>query len=300
MNEGPDEGNLAVIISGVILLFFGWRPLGRLVGRLIPIPIQVGTVVGIGLLTALAGSTEIDLVEKGNYTILKMGHISPRICIAFSGIIIICCAMSFHWKGSFCIAVIFCSVVWWWYDNSFPDSLAAVPSIDTVSFTSVNTDNTALLTVDLVFLYLLYLNGLMTSLSNLAVLTREDSTIPRGRWIYVMCGLFTIAAGFMSSSPILVSPESSASIKEGAKTGLSAVVAGLLFLVAYFFSPVFELIPATGTSPVLIMIGIILIQNVSRIDWRNITHAAPAFIVLFYIPFTYSVIQGKYDCSYCS
>ncbi len=293
MDEGPNEGSIAVVLSGIILLFFGWRPLGRLVSRLIPISIQVGTVVGIGLLTALAGSTEIDLVQKGTYTILKMGRITSKICIAFAGVIIICVAMSFHWKGSFCIAVIFCSVVWWWYDYSFPDSIADAPVMNFIDFEDSNKDNTILLTVDLVFLYLLYLNGLMTSLSNLAVLTREDSTIPRGRWIYIMCGVFTILAGLSSSAPILVSPESSASIKEGAKTGLSAVVAGILFVLASFFSPIFESVPATGTSPVLVMIGIILIQNVSRIDWKNITNAAPAFIVLFYIPFTYSIIQGK-------
>jgi AGZA family xanthine/uracil permease-like MFS transporter len=146
---------------------------------------------------------------------------------------------------------------------------------------------------DLVFLYVLYLNGLMTSLSNLAVLTREDSTIPRGRWIYIICGGVTIASGLLSSAPILVSPESASSIKEGAKTGLSAVVAGVLFLIASLFSPIFEHVPGAGTSPILIMIGVILLQNVARIDWRNITNAAPAFVVLFYIPFTYSIIQGK-------
>lgn len=133
----------------------------------------------------------------------------------------------------------------------------------------------------------------MTSLSNLAVLTREDSTIPRGRWIFIVCGIFTIISGLVCSVPILVSPESSASIKEGAKTGLSAVVAGLLFLLSLFFSPLFENVPSAGTSPVLIMIGVILFQNVSRVDWRNIAYAAPAFVVLFYIPFTYSIIQGK-------
>jgi AGZA family xanthine/uracil permease-like MFS transporter len=49
-----------------------------------------------------------------------------------------------------------------------------------------------------------------------------------------------------------------------------------------------------GTSPILIMIGIILLQNVNRIDWRNLSNSAPAFVVLFYIPFTYSVLQGSF------
>lgn len=66
-----------------------------------------------------------------------------------------------------------------------------------------------------------------------------------------------------------------------------------LMLLRTVIYPLFLLqVPPTGTSPVLILIGIILFQNCSRIDWRNISYAAPAFIVLFYIPFTYSVIQG--------
>jgi AGZA family xanthine/uracil permease-like MFS transporter len=186
-----------------------------------------------------------------------------------------------------------CSLIWWIYDNDFPTSVATVPSVDTASLKGINSSKIPLLTIDLIFLYVLYLNGLMTSLSNLAYLTREDSTIPRGRWIYIMCGGFSILAGFLSSAPILVSPESASSIKEGAKTGLSALVAGVLFLASSFFSPVFEKVPGAGTSGILIMIGVILFQNVGRIDWRNLSNSAPAFVVLFYIPFTYSIIQGK-------
>ncbi len=290
---GPQEGSLATVISGIALLFFGWRPLGQFVSRLIPIPIQVGTAVGIGLLTALAGSTEINLVVAGDYTILKMGNITAEICIAMGGMIFICVGMRYHLKGSFAIAIIFCSFIWWIYDDDFPEAIAVAPKVSTINTSGLKNQDIPLLTLDLVFLYVLYLNGLLTSLSNLAYLTRKDSTIPRGRWIYIICGGVTVLSGCLSSAPILVSPESASSIKEGAKTGLSAVVAGVLFLLASFFSPIFEKVPSAGSSGVLIMIGIILFQNVGRIDWRNLSVSAPAFVVLFYIPFTYSIIQGK-------
>lgn len=290
---GPREGNYGVIISGALLMLVGWRPLGNLIKQLIPLPIQVGTVVGVGLLTTLAGSTEINFVIGGTYKILRMGHITQEIVIAFAGVIMICVAMRHHIKGSFCLVVIFCSLLWWIYDRSFPEEVFAVPTVTYAAFNNeVDNSHLPLLTVDLLFLYVLYLNGLMASLSNLAVLTREDGATPRGRWIYILSGLFTICGGLISSAPILVSPESSAAIKEGAKTGLSALVAGVLFLFAAFLGPLFERVPSAGTSPVLIMIGVILFQNVNRIDWRNVADAAPAFVVLFYIPFTYSIIQG--------
>jgi AGZA family xanthine/uracil permease-like MFS transporter len=286
------EGNIAVILSGVLLMIFGWRPLGVLTARLIPLPIQVGSAVGIGLLTALSGSTEIDLVVRGDLTVLTIGKITNEICIAISGVVIVSVALNYHVKGAFCIAVIFCSLLWWIIANDFPASIAGEPEIRFASINNIETKNIPLLVLDLVFLYLLYLNGIVTSLSNLAVLTRKDGATPRGRWIFILSGIFTIIGGLLCSAPVLVSPESSASIKAGARTGLSTVVCGFMFIISLFFFPIFQKVPAAGTSPILIMIGVILFQNVNRIDWRNVSDAAPAFVVLFYIPFTYSVIQG--------
>ena len=65
-------------------------------GRLIPLPIQVGTAIGIGLLTALAGCTDINVVERGTYNILKFGAVTPEICIAFFGVFIICVAINYR------------------------------------------------------------------------------------------------------------------------------------------------------------------------------------------------------------
>jgi adenine/guanine/hypoxanthine permease len=293
-NCSSNTANISVVVSGVLLVLLGWRPLGKFIGRLIPLSIQAGTAIGIGLMTALAGSTEIDLVIQGKYAILKMGKITPEVWIAFTGVVIIAVCIFYHIKGSFCLAVIFCSIVYWANTSTFPSSIGATPILATIDFKNTTfSENEFFLTSDLLFLYILYLNGLLTSLSNLASLSRDDSTVPRGRWIYIMCGIFTIIAGLLSAPPILVSPESSASIKEGAKTGLSTVVCGFLFLLSIFLAPLFRQTPAAGTSPVLIMIGVVLFQNASRVDWRNVVKAVPAFIVLFYIPFTYSVVQGK-------
>jgi AGZA family xanthine/uracil permease-like MFS transporter len=97
---------------------------------------------------------------------------------------------------------------------------------------------------------------------------------------------------YVYSLPPLISSPMSIGIKAGAKTGLSAVICGLLFLVSMFMSPIFQQVPHAGTSPVLLVIGTMLFQNVNRIDWSDIKDAAPAFCVLFFIPFMYSVVEG--------
>jgi hypothetical protein len=99
-------------------------------------------------------------------------------------------------------------------------------------------------------------------------------------------------SGFTSGPPILISPESAAGIKAGAKTGLSTLICGILFAIACFFSPLFAAVPAAGTAPLLLAVGVVLFGNVRRIDWSSIKEAIPAYCCLFFIPFTYSILRG--------
>jgi AGZA family xanthine/uracil permease-like MFS transporter len=291
-NLGPAEGSRVVIISGFVILLCGLRPLDKFPSMLIPNCIQVGTSIGIGLITALAGSTEIGLVEQGDYTILKMGQITPQIMIAFAGIIIICVATEYRIKGAFCISILFCSSIYWMHTWNLPN-LFSFPVVETIYETLLPTKPASIqLTVELVFLYLVYLDGLVASLSRAANLSREDGTLPRSRWLYIVTGAFCICSGALVSAPILISPESSVAIKSGARTGLSAVVCGMCYLLAVFCGPLFKSIPSAGSAPILIMIGALLMQNSARVDWKNIQDAAPAFIVLFYIPMTCSILTG--------
>jgi xanthine/uracil/vitamin C permease (AzgA family) len=280
----------------------------------------VGAAVGIGMLTALAGATEIDLVVPGDGTIVSMGKITVEIMIAIAGdqsspicsfpqpppppppppcictmtgVIIIAAALHYHVKGAFCLALVFCSVVWWSYDDSWPQSVVRAPTSEVIdTFFGEHISDGLILSANLIFLYLLTLSGLVSSLSSLAGLVREDNSIPRNRWLFLVCGVATCLSGLMSGPPILISPESASGIKAGAKTGLSTVVCGLLFGLSVFFGPVLENVPHAATAPLLIAVGIVLFQNVQKLNWKVITESAPAYVVLFFIPFTYSILQG--------
>lgn len=285
-------GSAAVMISGAILMVLGYYPLHRFVCRIIPLPIQVGTAIGIGLLTALAGAVEVNFVVRGTNNLLMMGNITPEILLSLTGVIIICATQHYHVKGSFAISLIFCAIVWWGYSNTWPKEIVSLPSIDHIDTSGFNNPMVLDLTSDLLFLYILFLSGLISSLSNLAQIAREDGATPRGRWVFIIAGLMTVMSASLNGAPILVSPESAAAVKVGAKTGLSAVVCGFLFLFSCFFAPIFENMPHPSTSPVLFCIGILLFQNVGRLDFRIIEDSGPAFVILFFIPFTYSLIQG--------
>lgn len=237
------------------------------------------------------------MVVPGNYTILTMGPITTKIVIAIFATIVVAAALHYHLKGAFIWGLLTGTTLWWVVSNEWPETLVTVPVLDfgNLSGAEMTTPMIHLL-FNLLFLYILLLNGLARGLSDLAQLSRDDGSIPRGNWIFIFCGLATMCSGYLSGPPILISPESAAGIKAGAKTGLSTVVCGLFFAIAVFFSPLFAAVPASATSPLMFFVGILLFQNVGRIPWNQPTKAVPAFFVLLLIPFTYSILCGGTVC----
>lgn len=189
--------------------------------------------------------------------------------------------------------MLFGSVVWWTHDASWPTSILRFPQLDTAhGFFAQHTTEGIILSFQLVFIYILTLSGLVSSMAGLGGLIRTDNTTPRNRWIYVVCGGVTFISGLLSGPPILISPESAAGIKAGAKTGLSTIVCGILFGLSVFLGPFLEEVPNAATAPLLFAVGIVLFQNVQKLNWKIITDSTPAYVVLFFIPFTYSILQG--------
>lgn len=261
--------------------------------QLIPQCIQLGTAVGIGLITALAGATEINLVKSGTYTIVDIGKITDEVVLAMMGFIVIAVALYYKVKGAFCITLVFNTVIWWTYKSQWPESVVDLPMVQYAEpFLSTDYLTQALLVFELFFLCLLTLSGLVRSMSDLCHLTRDDGTTPRNRWLFIMCGLITILSGYFSGPPILISPESTGGIKAGAKTGLSTCVCGVFFCLSTFISPIVREVPDVATAPLLLTVGVILSQNAKRIDWSDIRSAFPAFCCIFFIPFTYNILFG--------
>lgn len=247
--------------------------------------------MGIGLITALAGATELNLVVRGKYTIVDMGEFTDEVVVGIAALIIVTACLHYHFKAAFCTGLIFGTVVWWIISGEWPEAIVGSPytNNDTGHF---DEQRIILLVLNLLFLYILTLNGLARSLSDLAGLTKKNGAVPRGNLLFMICGLTTILSGYFSGPPILISPESAAGIKGGAKTGLSTLVCGILFGISVFFFPVFAAVPAAGTAPLLLIVGVVLFKNVKRIDWTDMKEAVPAYCVLFFIPFTYSILRG--------
>ncbi|PNP51492.1 hypothetical protein THARTR1_07932 [Trichoderma harzianum] len=124
------------------------------------------------------------------------------------------------------------------------------------------------------------------------VVNPKDGDFPRSTIAYCTDAAFISIGSLFGCSPVTAFIESGAGIAEGGRTGLTAVVAGLCFIVSIFFAPIFASIPPWATGCTLILVGCMMIRQITQVNWRYIGDALPSFVVMTFIPFSYSVAYG--------
>ena len=124
------------------------------------------------------------------------------------------------------------------------------------------------------------------------VVDPKEGSFPRATLAYCTDAFFISIGALFGSSPVTVFIESGAGISEGGKTGLTAMTTGLCFLISIFFAPIFASIPPWATGCTLIIVGCMMMRQVTAINWRYIGDAVPAFVTLIFMPFSYSVAYG--------
>jgi AGZA family xanthine/uracil permease-like MFS transporter len=147
----------------------------------------------------------------------------------------------------------------------------------------------------IVFLFMVFFDtvGTLVGVGNQAGLMR-DGKLPRARQAFVSDAVGTVAGAALGTSTVTSFIESAAGVEQGGRTGLTALVAGLLFLGALFLSPVIAMVGSYSaiTAPALVLVGSMMMGNVTRIRWDDFTEAFPAFLILLGIPLTYSIADG--------
>jgi AGZA family xanthine/uracil permease-like MFS transporter len=134
--------------------------------------------------------------------------------------------------------------------------------------------------------------GTATGIAEEAELQGPSGEIPRLRRLLLVDSASASIGGLFGASSATAYIESAAGVAEGARTGLHSVLVGVLFALAVFAAPLAVIVPAAATAPALIAVGFLMFQQITRIDFRALDTAIPAFILLVTIPFTYSISHG--------
>ena len=120
----------------------------------------------------------------------------------------------------------------------------------------------------------------------------ENGNFPGGDRALIADAIATCTGALLGTSTVTTFVESSTGVSEGARTGLSSVVVGVLFLLSCVLAPIAGIIPSAATAPALIIVGMFMIGNVSKVDWSDPEVALPAFLTIAIMPFAYSISDG--------
>lgn len=131
--------------------------------------------------------------------------------------------------------------------------------------------------------------GITYAVSKVAGLVGEDGQLEGGYWVFLSCGIGSIAAALMGCSPVIVLGESFAGVFVGGRTGLTSIVMGLCFIVAIPFAPIFKAVPLFASAPVLVLIGLDLLPLIQTLELRDVRQAFPSFCTILLMPLLFSI-----------
>ena len=160
------------------------------------------------------------------------------------------------------------------------------------SFDQIGVVSTLLLIFTLMLADFFDTMGTMTAIGAEAGLLDEDGIPPNTERILVVDSIAAAAGGVGGVSSNTSYIESAAGVGEGARTGLASVVTGVLFLLTILISPLVKVIPSEAAVPALVLVGFLMMQQVTEIDWKDLEIAIPAFLTIVLMPFTYSISVG--------
>jgi len=294
----------AVFWSGIIFLLLSVFNVRTLIVRAIPRQLRFAIAGGIGLFITLIGFSKAGFIIANPATIIGAGPMNAITLTFVFGLAITGIMLVFRIRGALIIGIVLTTLASIPIGRIWGDGLAklvswkgmfALPDLSLIfSLDLLGSIKFAMLPVIFSFLF----TDMFDSLSTLVGVAeagniKDHSGEPRNiKESLVVDSLATAFSGLLGTSSGTCYIESATGIEQGGRTGLTAVVCGLLFLPFMFLSPLLSMVPAIATSPALVLVGVFMMKPVADITWDELDNAIPAFFALVLIPLTYSITQG--------
>ena len=312
----------AVFIEGVIFIILSLTNVREAIFNAIPAQMKLAVSVGIGLFICFIGLQNSHIVVDGStlvslYSLENSFHTGTfnsegiSVILTMIGVVITAYLMYKGIKGGILIGMI---LIWGvgillelagiyipnpelGFYSLIPASIVSMPA--SVAPTFMKIDFSFIKSVDFfvvmfafLFVDLFDTLGTIIGCASKADMLDKDGKLPGIKGALLADAVGTTVGAVLGTSTITTFVESSSGIAEGGRTGLTAIVSGLLFVLALFFSPLFLTIPSFATAPALIIVGFMMVQQVVKIDWEDLLESIPAFICIISMPFMYSISEG--------
>lgn len=297
----------AVFIDGVIFFLLSVTPVRRWIVQAIPLSIKLAASVGIGLFIAFIGMINSGLVVKNDATLVGLGSVTrPETMLALVGLIIIVVLMALRVRGNILLGILITTIIGAFIKGStgvpitnFTGSVLALPNWGELSQTFGAMDIMGALKwgfVSIIFTFtfvdMFDTLGTIAGLAAKLNILKEDGSFEGADRALITDSVGTMVGAVAGTSTVTTYVESAAGIAEGGKTGATALVTGILFLLSLFLWPLAEVVPSAATAPALIVVGFLMMEPILKINFSELTEAIPAFITMIAMPFTYSIANG--------
>ncbi|MDQ2191372.1 MULTISPECIES: NCS2 family permease [Vibrio] len=288
----------AVFVSGVLFIFLSIFKIREWIIGSIPMSLRTGISAGIGLFLAFIALKNAGIVVDNPATLVSVGAITslPAVLGAI-GFFLTIALVHRGLKGAVMIAILAVTGlglvfgdVQWHGIMSAPPSIA--PTFLQLDFSAVFEVGMISVVFAFLFVDLFDTAGTLVGVAQKADLIGKDGKIPRLNKALLADSTATSVGALLGTSNTTSYIESVAGVAAGGRTGLTAVVVGILFLLALFFSPLAGMIPAYATSGALFYVAILMLSGLVSIDWRDLTEAAPVVVTCLLMPLTFSIAEG--------
>ena len=312
---------MAVFIEGIIFIILSLTNVREAIFNAIPLTLKKGVGAGIGLFIAFIGLQGGHIVVNNDSTLVSYVNFTGNwhtegICavLALIGLILTIILYIKKVKGSILIGILatwilgmLCQGTGIYHVDVDAGFYSLYPTFALTDFTKIGETFGQCFTADfhgvgvfnfiVVLLSFLFVDmfdtiGTLIGVSDKAGFLNEEGKLPRVKQALMADAIATSAGAVLGTSTTTTFVESSAGVGDGARTGLSSIVTGFLFLLAILFAPIFTAIPGFATAPALIFVGFLMVSAIVKIDFNNLTEAIPAYLCLIAMPLMYSIAEG--------
>ncbi len=287
-----------VFLSGVIFLILAVTGAINVLDAAMPQTLKRAVGVGIGLFITLIGLINAGIIQGDPATLITRGNFADKgTALALIGLLITAVLVAKGVKGSILLGILITTVIGIPMGvTQISGSIIGKPA--SLAPIALKMDIKGALSLGFMTIFSFWFVDVFDTVGTLmgtasrAGMLDENGQLPKIKQMMTVDAIGTCLAAALGTSTVTTYVESSAGIAEGGRTGLTAVVVGVLFLVSLIFAPLAGMIPSQATAPALIIVGVLMMGSVQYIDWFDFSEAFPAFITIVMMPFAYSISDG--------
>lgn len=314
---------LAVFVEGIIFIVLSLTNVREAIFNAIPMTLKSAVSVGIGLFVAFIGLQDAKLIVNSDATLITyqtfkgeaFSSVGVGAILALIGVLLTAVLLVKNVKGGILFGILgtwvlgivaeFCGI---YVPNADLGMYSTIPSglisfdlssfgsifgqVFKADFTGVNVVNFIVVVFAFLFVDIFDTLGTLIGVASKADMLDENGKLPRIKGALMADAVATTAGAVFGTSTTTTYVESASGVTAGGRTGLTAVVTGLLFLLAMFFSPLFLTIPSFAIAPALIIVGFYMMGSVVKINFEDMSEAIPAFLTILFMPLAYSISEG--------